>query len=373
MPRPVAAITNATAPSLWTRIRPVLIAVAACALVTLLSTAQMYYAGLSEGESVVWRVIFARQLVHWSVWTALVPLLRVVAGQIGRIKNVGFEIGLYGVMGALAAIGQSFAAYYLDEVLAPATARGETLEQYVRGWLLFNLLTYAAIVSGILAVDHWRRGREQELRAAQLDTELSRARLRALQMQLQPHFLFNTLNTVAMLIRTADGRRALSMLAGLGDILRQALDDDAPHEVPLREEMAFLQRYLDIERVRFQDRLCVNVDVAPDTYEAHVPRFVLQPIVENAIRHGIEKRTGSGILTISAHRFDDTLTVTVLDDGPGPSNGAVDGVGLGNARQRLQHLYGDDGRLSLTRGPSGGAMTTISLPWHMRPLDGSPS
>jgi LytS/YehU family sensor histidine kinase len=331
----------------------------------------MYYAGQAEGESPDWAIIFTRQLIHWAMWTALLPALKSVTRFIGRVKNVGFQVTLYGLIGVLISVVQSAAAYGVGRIIVPATARNVTFQLYVREWLLFNLLTYAALISGILAVDHWRRGREQELRAARLDTELSVARLRALQMQLQPHFLFNTLNTVAMLIRTADGRRALPMLAGLGDLLRQALDDDASHEVPLREEMGFLQRYLDIERVRFQDRLCVKVEVPPDALEAHVPRFVLQPLVENAIRHGIEKRPGLGTLSISAARTGDLLSVTVCDDGPGPAPSATDGIGLGNARERIRYLYGDAGVVSLTRGASGGAVTTISLPWHMRPLNGT--
>jgi LytS/YehU family sensor histidine kinase len=213
------------------------------------------------------------------------------------------------------------------------------------------------------------------LQAAKLSAALSEAQWRALQMQLHPHFLFNTLNTVAMLIRTGDGSSALTMIAGLGDLLRQILNDDGQQEVRLQEELAFLDRYLSIERIRFSDRLRVKIETEPGSMEAYVPRFILQPLVENAIRHGIEKRAGSGALTITATRADGALHVAVEDDGPGPPSTPSDGVGLTNARERLRYLYGGAADLSLASAPGGGggAVATVVLPWHDRALNGGVS
>jgi two-component system, LytTR family, sensor kinase len=340
--------------------------VGACLLIGVLSAVQMYYTDLAEGEATTWAGTLGHQLLHWAVWGAFLPLIVRISRQVGRLPNVASQVAVQTLIGLAVAVLHSTVTFVIREAVLPGTLHG-SFSLYVRGWLIFNLVTYGALVAGTLAVEHWRRGRAYELKAAQLDMELSRARLRALQMQLHPHFLFNTLNTVAMLVRTAEGPRALTMIAGLGDLLRQLLDDDAPHEVPLREELAFLNRYLDIERVRFHDRLSVRIDVQPEALDAHLPRLVLQPLVENAIRHGIEQRTGAGTLTIEAARSDGTLQVTIQDDGSGPASMLRTGVGLTNTRERLRHLYGAAGDLSLVSVPDG-AIARITLPWHTQSL-----
>ncbi|HSY80806.1 MAG TPA: histidine kinase [Gemmatimonadaceae bacterium] len=323
----------------------------ACATVGLLSGVHQYYTNIAEGEpNIVWSDTLVRQLVYWFAWGAIMPLILWLTSR----PRVAVLV-LAAVPICVARVGASYAIQWLFVSGLALEPHGFVL--YTRAWLRIDLITYAAVVSAMAAVGHWRKGREAEV-------QLSEARLRALQMQIHPHFLFNTLNTIAMLIRTANPARALAVLAELGDLLRQMLDDDPGLEVPLREELRFLEGYLGIERARFSDRLRVTMTVEPQALDAHVPRFVLQPLVENAIRHGIAKRVASGVLTITGARAGSSLSLVVSDDGPGPAVDSSDGVGLANTRERLRHLYGDEGVLSLTQAPGGGAVASITLPWH---------
>ena len=226
----------------------------------------------------------------------------------------------------------------------------------------------------ILGVEHaWRLYQERrrqalqlELQASELQTRLVQAQLSALKGQLQPHFLFNTLNAIMVLVRQGKSGQAEEMLARLSDLLRSVLEDVEAQEVPLRRELESLQLYLDIEQVRFQDRLRVEIDVEPAALDAAVPHLGLQPIVENAVRHGIGRRSAAGSIRISAARVGEGLEIRVQDDGPGLPPGGVssNGIGLSNTRARLQQLYGDDAKLTLENGPEGGAVATLVLPYR---------
>jgi two-component system, LytTR family, sensor kinase len=188
-----------------------------------------------------------------------------------------------------------------------------------------------------------------------------------LKMQLHPHFLFNTLNSISALLHQDPGL-ADRMIARLGDFLRLTLDNSGSQEVTLQRELEFLKCYLEIERVRFQDRLTVSYDVAPETLDAMVPNLVWQPIVENAIRHAIAPRAGSGRIEVRAQRIGSKLQLQVKDDGPGlsskqGSNGSK-GVGLANTRERLRQLYGDEQRFELGSGSDRGLVVTLEIPFN---------
>jgi len=236
-------------------------------------------------------------------------------------------------------------------------------------WQLpMNLLAYAAILGVAIAAESTRRARREQMAAAGLGIELAEARLEALRAQLNPHFLFNAMNSIAMLVRRNDNATAVTMIAGLSDLMRSFLDDHPPQEVSLREELAFLDRYLTVERLRFQDRLQVRIEADPQALDGLVPNLVLQPLVENAIKHGISRRAAAGRLDIEARSGNGTLTLTVKDDGPGP-NGAgagTRGIGLRNVRARLEHLYGSEQSLTLVEPPGGGALATVVLPYRVR-------
>lgn len=234
-----------------------------------------------------------------------------------------------------------------------------------------NILFYVLLVGIAQAIFYYGRFREGERTAERLAAGLTEARLQALKMQLQPHFLFNTLNAISALI-PADAKPARRMVARLGDLLRTTLEHEATQEVTLREELAFLQPYLEIEQARLEDRLTVVMKIAPDTLDARVPHLLLQPLVENAVRHGIASRIEPGTVEISASRGpgDRSLQLEIRDDGRGLDRDSDvrtrRGVGLTNIRSRLEQLYGTEHRFTLENQASGGVLVRITLPFHTR-------
>jgi two-component system LytT family sensor kinase len=240
-----------------------------------------------------------------------------------------------------------------------------------------NVLTYWTILGIQYAFRYYHAYRDRErqamrleLNASVLQTQLARANLSALKMQLQPHFLFNTLNAVVVLIRQHRAREAEQMLARLSDLLRRVLDEVEEQEVPLSRELEYLRLYLSIEQVRFQDRLEIEIATDPDTLEALFPHMGLQPIVENAIHHGVGRRSAPGRIPIHASRVGAALKVIVEDNGPGlpaASDLVAPGIGLANTRARLNQLYGDAGRLTVENGAQAGVVATMSLPFRLAP------
>lgn len=239
-------------------------------------------------------------------------------------------------------------------------------------WPLFrdnihlNILTYWAIIGVYYVLDYHERWREREVRAAELERALSESQLQALKMQLHPHFLFNALNSIAALMHS-DVEAADTMLVRLSDLLRRALDQAGAQEISLGQELDFLRPYLDIEKVRFQERLSVDFAVPNELLGARVPNLILQPLVENAIRHGIAPQTAPGRITVSARREGETLHLEVRDNGRGLFEGRapVDGIGLGNTRARLERLYGAAQSITLTVLPEGGVAAQVSLPLRL--------
>jgi len=246
--------------------------------------------------------------------------------------------------------------------------------KFLRRFLFFafdnSVNTYLPIAVVGHMMLYYRRFRDRELRSAHLEGKLARAQLSVLKMQLQPHFLFNTLNAVSALTRD-NPRAAEDMLVRLSDLLRETLDNDAEQEVPLRAELAFIGRYLEIEQIRFADRLQIAVEAAPDTLDALVPNMLLQPLVENAIRHGIARKTQSGRLQIRAWREATNLLISIQDTGPGfPANAPpVDGIGFSNTRSRLEHLHRDSHELRLENAKDGGAVVTLQIPYELKTLE----
>jgi LytS/YehU family sensor histidine kinase len=231
--------------------------------------------------------------------------------------------------------------------------------------LVSQYLVYWTIVGVTHAWLYYRESRERELKTSQLEALLAHTRLQMLSMQLQPHFLFNTLNTIAELVHQQPAA-AERMIGGLSHLLRETLHAGLVDRVALSQELGLLERYVDIQRARFGNRLSVTVTTAADAARALVPTLLLQPLVENAIQHGIGARAGAGQIEITAARNGDQLQITVADDGRGlPSASLPAGIGLANCRSRLQTLYGVDAfALSIANRPAGGAIVTVSLPWQ---------
>lgn len=233
----------------------------------------------------------------------------------------------------------------------------------------YGTLLYWLMLLVSYATNYYRRYRVGEVRATRLEAQLATAQLHALKMQLQPHFLFNTLHSISALVHK-DPQAADKMIARLGDFLRLTLDSAGVQEVSLHQELEFLKCYLDIEAIRFKDRLSVQMNIEPQTLAARLPNLILQPIVENAIRHGIAPRTDAGRIEIAARRFNGSLQVQITDNGPGlaanSNNGRIlkEGVGLANTQARLQQLYGDESRLDLANNGKGGFSVTLEIPFN---------
>jgi LytS/YehU family sensor histidine kinase len=230
-----------------------------------------------------------------------------------------------------------------------------------------DLLTFWIGLGLQSSARYYREFQNRKQEALRLQLQLSDARLNALKMQLQPHFLFNTMSAVIVLVRQQRNQQAEETLSKLSDLLRRVLSGSGAKEVTLRNELEFLEMYLSIEQVRFQDRLTVCIVSDEEVLEAMVPHLGLQPIVENAVRHGLGGSLGSVRIEVEAHRLGDRLQVTVRDDGPGfpPTNAEATGIGLANTRARLQQLYGDRGQLTTENGTERGATVTMTLPYSL--------
>ena len=339
------------------------IAAAVWAVPMLLATLQSYYYSADGAAALLHG--FVREGLVWAAWIPVTPMILRGAGVAtprGRwfLRHLVRAVGMTLLFGVVSGILMDLTRHAGD----PPGVLGE-INMGIVDWLPLQPLIYAGVLATGVALDAARRRRDAELSRAQLETQLAHAQLSALRAQLQPHFLFNTLNAAVALARAGDTDATARVLILLGELLRQLLRSDAPQEIPLREELALLETYLEIQRVRFGDRLHVRWDIDDDLRDAFVPQLVLQPLVENALQHGISQRTRAGRLDITAARHGDQLRLTVSDDGPGlaPAFSLAEaaGVGLRNTRERLRRLYGDRGDLDLTAA-AGRTTASIDLP-----------
>ena len=341
--------------------------VAAWSVPALLSTFEtVMFARLAGRPMEVWRAI-ALQAPGWYAWALCTPLIVRVASRFPLTRPIRWRF-----------LGAHIAAWLLVAVLASAVwasvglwlrGGGGAFPIALRNWFLssvpFTILVYAAVVGIRSSLVDRALLRLRERDAARLAQQLTEAQLASLRMQLRPHFLFNSLNAIVALVRDGDAPRAVAALELLSDVLRTTLRAGASHEVPLTEEVDFTRRYLEIEQMRFADRLRITFDVPPALLDAAVPAFVLQPFVENAIKHGILDRRGGGRIAVTARADDAGLHLSVQDDGTGLRGGAGEGAGVGiaNARSRLEHLYGGEARLTVGAPADGsGVIVDIRLP-----------
>jgi two-component system, LytTR family, sensor kinase len=237
------------------------------------------------------------------------------------------------------------------------------MREAVSRYFAVNVLLYAAVAAAATTWGYAHDARDRSLRATRLQAQLAEAQLHALGSQLQPHFLFNTLHVISALVRP-DPRRAEQLIARLSELLREMLDSSDRVEVPLREELRILEKYADIQEARFGPRLRITLEIDGDVLDVVVPRLVLQPLVENAVRHGLAPRSAAGQVVVRASCSHGRLRLTVRDDGVGvaPGGPSREGVGLGITRARLAQLYGDAARLTLEPAPGGGTICAIEMP-----------
>lgn len=356
-------------------LRPALLGLAAWTLVGLLLTLLLSTVdSRARGRSFLDLLVFIVPV--WWLWWPLSPAAFYLGRRfplIGRRWYRRLPLHLAAGLAAALVIGIGASAWFLvaypyPKEVAAGTTFGEVYELYlVTAEFPSNLFVYWMLVIGSSALTHYRRSRQRAMRAVQLEAELGRARLRALKMQLQPHFLFNTLNTVVALVLKQETGRAVAMLNHLAAFLRLTLEEEGAQEVPLRRELAFAEKYVAIERVRFPDRLEVQVVAPPEVLDAPVPNLLLQPLVENWVRHAIGPGEGGGQLQIRAARHRDRLRLEVADHGPGLGSGAPWGglgIGLRNTEERLRQLYGEAHALVLENRSSGGLKVIVELPWR---------
>jgi LytS/YehU family sensor histidine kinase len=234
------------------------------------------------------------------------------------------------------------------------------------GQILSCLILYSVILLVGYLLDSRERLAFQQTEAARLNEQLSKAQLNALRRQIEPHFLFNSLNAIAGLVREERNDAAVSMIAGLSHYLRRVMEDSDRQQVPLDEELEFTRLYLDIQKVRFAERLQFRVDVAPELLTAAVPSLILQPMVENAVKHGIAERVQGGVIEISASTLNGQLTLRVCNDGPSLPlewEKSASGIGIANVRTRLRGLYGDAFQMNMRNREAGGVEASISVPF----------
>jgi signal transduction histidine kinase len=307
------------------------------------------------------------EFFDWLLYGALTPIVFYFARRFPLerphlLGRIALHLGIAWFNCALWAAGGTLLRLLIWSGQETLSGRG-----YI-GWFFTSLPFGVAVYFAVLGIEHaifyFRQSRERETQAARLSAQLAEARLGALRMQMKPHFLLNSLNALLVLVRDRDHAAATRVLEELGEILRQVLRADRPEMVTLDDEIEFLRRYLAIEQVRFSDRLGTSFRISPEARGAAVPDFILQPLVENAVRHGIAERVEAGMITVSARRDGEDLVLTIEDDGPGfTGRGPAAGLGLANTRERLQVLYGPRGSLTLSARESGGTVATIRLPF----------
>jgi sensor histidine kinase YesM len=351
-------------------------------------------------ENTTWTELLRVSLAECYIW----GLLAVFIFRLGRHFPLERRHWLRSVLihllaSVLAAVVQTALSVLVSEFLRrdlpKPTVSFQLLQFFFVAKFHQNVFIYWVILVISQALAYYRKYRERELQASQLEARLAEARLQVLKMQLHPHFLFNTLHAISALIHQ-DVEVADRMIARLGDLLRSTLENAAMQEVSLREEMDFIQPYLEIEQARLGPRLTVYMAIDPEVMDARVPNLILQPLVENAIRHGIASRAEAGRIEIHARREQDRLHVQICDDGPGlPGGGRIgnpsyeeggrianpshpnhgpfkEGVGLTNTRARLQQLYGEAHRLELSNSPGRGLTVTLTLPFREAPEAAGP-
>jgi sensor histidine kinase YesM len=343
--------------------------VALWSLVGLAIASEIYLSSNFLGRSVTWGEAISDSLEDWYVYGALsLPVVWLARRFPPEKGSRWFTAGVH----LAAALAFSFAYILVRTLVGEVDARiagesasfAEIFHPLLVRTFPFNLLIYGVILSVSHALDYYRKYHERTVQALELEKHLTEARLQALLHQLKPHFLFNTLNGIASLMHT-DVDAADRMLVRLSELLRITMSHTGAPQTTLREEVAFLERYLDIEKIRFRNRLEVLIAVDEDAIDAQVPSLILQPMVENAMRHGVEPHSRMGRIELRGARQGENLVLTVTDNGAGIPEGRPkrEGIGVANTRARLAELYGDRQKFELVNRPEGGLCVRITIPF----------
>jgi signal transduction histidine kinase len=340
-------------------------------ILALIEATQVYLASTGmEQARITWRVAFEKTMPSWLVLAVLTPGVLYLSNRFPfQRRNWGRSLGVHALAGVVFAFGHLAGTELLYQSVAETTKGFRPgFSHLLHYYFALDVFTYWAIVAACLGFYYYREYRNRELTASRLQASLTEARLEALRAQLNPHFLFNTLNAISALSLRGEQVVVAEMLGRLSELLRATLDHGRAQEVPLSRELEFLNSYLAIQRLRFGERFTVTQRISPDTLETLVPSLILQPIVENAVVHGIGNQRGCGSIDISASRDNGVLRLEVRDTGPGFASTQPDeGIGLGNTRSRLEQLYGAGYAFECGRPPEGGALVRITIPAHLDP------
>jgi two-component system, LytTR family, sensor kinase len=318
-------------------------------------------------------LIFATELVSWLPWVLATPLIIGLARRYPifprpRLSAVISHFWAFTIVGLVA---EAWFAV-LQVLFNPwESSQASTFEDAWRSSLVFQFLTYLIVYALILGFTFWMDARERRARESmeteRLSAALSKSQLAALRQQIEPHFMFNALHSITGLVRDHETEAAVSMIVGLSEFLRRGLEDSHRAQVSLTEEIEYLQRYLDLQKLRFGERLQVTIDISSELLAARVPNLLLQPLVENAIKHGIAKRATGGTVRISGVRENGILCLRIYNDAPDAPIGwrePTKGVGLSNLRTRLQILHGSASQLELKQADTGGVEVIVRLPFE---------
>jgi two-component system, LytTR family, sensor kinase len=342
--------------------------------IALLYGNQTYFFMRAEGMQHEWWRVILWQILVWNAWTALTPLI-LWAGRRFPVERARWKRGVLMHLPIFAVVSSLNIAIFMALYISMRpfdvyqTVTTPFLHQYYEKLLSrfpLDFLIYSAILGVGYALDYYDKYREGKSHAEQLESQLAQAELQALKMQLHPHFLFNTLHAISSLVREQNNKVAVSMIAGLSGLLRYSLENIGRQEVSLREELEFLELYLDIQQMRFSDRLKIQMNIEPDTLDAAVPNLILQPLVENAIRHGISPRLAGGLIELSTRNENGILEIRVTDDGEGLQHEwraeSSGGIGLANTKARLEQLYGAEHRFHVRNRAGGGVEALLAFP-----------
>jgi two-component system LytT family sensor kinase len=343
-------------------------------LAALVYSSHLYVFHNLLGKRATWWQTASEAFQDFYVWALLCPLILYLAKRF-PISRTGWRKALLvhipaSLLVSLVQVALHTVVTQIVEGYLTREGAWEVFRALFARTYHFGLIPYWVMVLVWCGIQYYK---DRELRASQLQTRLAQAELQALKMQLHPHFLFNTLHAISALMQQ-DVKAADRMVARLSDLLRISLQASNIQEVPLWQELEFLEGYLEIEKTRFQDRLKVEMNIAPETLDATIPNLILQPLVENSIRHGIAKHRGAGLVEIRSEKEDGRLRVLVRDNGAGlPDEGCdtfKEGIGLSNTRARLQQLYGSKHDLQFRNAPGGGLVVTLLIPFSTNCKEG---
>ncbi len=342
----------------------IILALAVSTIIAFFFVGQQYFLSYSFDKKFDFIEDLGYQLIYYYTWASLFFIIIPVANRY-RVERDLWKKNLliHLIFGLIFAFSHRITAWFLYLIIFVPDKMHLVLSAKMLNGAFDSFVTYWFILGAYYGLDYYSQYREHKIKAAELESQLAHAQIRALKMQLHPHFLFNTMHAISTLMEE-DVKTARRMIAKLSSLLRLTLDNIGVEEVPLNQEIEFLKSYLEIEQTRFQDRLKINYKIVPQTLNASVPNLILQPLVENAVKHGIAPYAEGGIIEIASQAIESRLLLKVSDNGKGNTNGSFkEGVGLKTTKERLHQHYGNNFSMEINTDEGNGFEVIISIPF----------